>query len=67
MSNEHHQSGRRPDKAATERLNPETRAKEPLGQASANERHQQPNTKPQRKHEHHSNIETLKQLNDDQS
>tara|TARA_B100001939_G_C16911185_1_gene604661 strand:- start:134 stop:337 length:204 start_codon:yes stop_codon:yes gene_type:complete len=67
MSNEHHQSGRRPDKAATERLNPETRAKEPLGQASANERHQQPNTKPQRNHEHHSNIETLKQLNDEQS
>ena len=67
MSNEHHQSGRRPDKAAKERLNPELRAKEPLGQASANERHPQPNNKPARHHEHHSTIETLKQLNDNQS
>ena len=67
MSNEHHQAGRRPDKAATERLNPETRAKEPLGQASAAEKHPEPNSKPARHHEHHSNIEMLKQLNNNES
>ncbi|CAK27936.1 MAG: hypothetical protein ACPF98_06265 [Prochlorococcaceae cyanobacterium] len=67
MSNEHHQAGRRPDKATTERLNPETRPKEPLGQASGNEQHPQPNSKPARQHDHHSNIETLKQLNNNQS
>ena len=62
MSNEHHQSGRRPNKAATERLDPETRSKEPLGQASANEHHSEPNSAQHRDHEHHSNIEELKKL-----
>jgi|TARA_B100001741_G_scaffold276309_1_gene247088 hypothetical protein len=66
MSNEHHQMGRRPDKAAAERLNPDSRPKQPLGQASANERHREPNSSQHRDHDHHSVIETLKQLDSDQ-
>ena len=66
MSNEHHQSGRRPNKAAAERLKPENRSKQPLGQASANERHNEPNSAQHRDHEHHNVIETLKELKADQ-
>ena len=62
MSNEHHQSGRRPNKAALERLYPQTRSKEPLGQAAANEHHSESNSAQHRDHEHHSNIEELKKL-----
>ena len=62
MSNEHHLSGRRPNKAATERLDPPTRPKEPLGQAAANEHHSESNSAQHRDHEHHSNIEELKKL-----
>ena len=42
--------GRRPDKAAAERLNPDNRPKQPLGQASANERHREP--KPEHREQH---------------
>ena len=66
MSNEHHQSGRRPNKAATERLNPENRSKQPLDQALANERHSEPNSAQHRDHVHHNVIDTLKQLDSDQ-
>ena len=66
MSNEHHQSGRRPNKAATERLNPEKRSKQPLDQAPANERRSEPNSAQHRDHEHHNVIDTLKQLDSDQ-
>ena len=45
MSNEHHQSGRRPNKADLERFDPVHREKEPLKQASAEERHSHPNEK----------------------
>ncbi len=66
MSNEHHQPGRRPNKAASERLNPENRSKQPLDQALANERHSEPNSAQHRDHVHHNDIDTLKQLDSDQ-
>ena len=50
MSNEHHQTGRRPDKASETRLNPEHRDKQPLNQASEAEHHNDPNSKPPREH-----------------
>ena len=62
MSNEHHQSGRRPNKAANERLDPETRSKDTLGQAAANEQHSEPSSAQPRDYEHYSNIEELKKL-----
>ena len=62
MSNEHHQSGRRPNKAAVERLDPQTHSKEPLGQAAANEHHSESHSAQHRDHERHRNIEELKRL-----
>ena len=51
MSNEHHQSGRRPNKADIERLDPVHREKEPLKQSSTEDRQSHPNEK-HRKHSH---------------
>ena len=56
MSNEHHQSGRRPDKADLARLHPDHHDKQPLKQGSSEEQHRHPNEK-SRKHSH--NGETL--------
>ncbi len=51
MSNEHHQSGRRPNKAELERLQPDHRDKQPLKKGNENERRNQPNTSKQ-DHQH---------------
>ncbi len=51
MSNEHHQSGRRPNKAELERLQPEHRDKQPLKKGNENERRNQPTTSKQ-DHQH---------------
>jgi hypothetical protein len=62
MSNEHHQTGRRPDKASEARLNPEHRDKQPLNQASEAEHHNDPNSKPPREHQHRSFVDAVKAL-----
>ena len=56
MSNEHHQSGRRPNKADLERLHPEHHDKQQLKQGSSEERHSHPNGKSR---EHSLNGETF--------
>jgi hypothetical protein len=60
MSNEHHKSGRRPNKAELERDHPDHRDKHPLGQAAEIEHHESPGEKG--KHIGLSNIEELKRL-----
>jgi len=66
MSNEHHQTGRRPDKASEARLNPEHRGKQPLNQASEAEHHNEANSKPQREHPHRSFIDAVRELDSPQ-
>ena len=63
MSNEHHQTGRRPNKADLERVDPVHREKEPLKQGSAEERHSHPNEK-HREHSHSGEkfVEEVKRL-----
>lgn len=60
MSNEHHQAGRRPDKAELERDHPEHRERKPLGQIDDRERHGRPGEKGE--HTGLSNLEELKRL-----
>ena len=60
MSNEHHQSGRRPNKAELERDHPDHRDKQPLGQAAETDHPKAPGEKGE--HKGLSNIEELKRL-----
>ena len=68
MTNEHHQSGRRPDKAALERLHPEHRDRQHLKDSPDPERRSQPNQSQLREHTHndHNLIDEIHQLDGDQ-